>query len=451
MQRSLPIRAICKAMSTTWLLVLASSSALAVNRYWTGPADGNWDTDTSWTGSIEPGTADNALLDNGALVTVDQSGKVAYAVYLGYSENMTGRLRILTEGALTLGNWPYVGNGTGSSGSLLLDGGILTLPAATQLRVGAGTGSKGVLSIANGSSLNSPYRIYLGYAAGSTGTLQVAANSAFTSVGAAYVGYGSTGVVQQTGGAITFSDQIYLGQTAGTRGTCDSSGGTVYGNSNFNIYRGALNLSGSASCDVLLIQMSGPDAHIKVSGSATLKSRTSLYSGVGTNTIMVTGGSLIATNTEFRVGYSADHRGWMTVDGGGVLMSRGRLGNNGTAICHVKSGSLRATERLELGYGAGTGVVHLSGGVCQVKALLMDTLYDGTSMINFTSGRSAILYIDSDTEATIPARITKGEICVDGVIQTTASAFLIKNVVGGPYDGHVEIKLKPSAAIVLVR
>ena len=73
--------------------------AFAADKTW-NVASGDWSSGTNWTGG-EPGSGDDALVNNNGTVTISLSGEVANNLYLGQNTSTSGLVN-MTAGTLTV-------------------------------------------------------------------------------------------------------------------------------------------------------------------------------------------------------------------------------------------------------------------------------------------------------------------------------------------------------------
>ncbi|MBN2022265.1 MAG: PEP-CTERM sorting domain-containing protein [Pirellulales bacterium] len=213
------------------------------------PADPTtWTASTpAYVGKTDTGTL--ALTEGSAVVTRD--AYVAYSVDAGActvnidgagstwtckSEFIvglggSGTLFITNGGKVSSGSTNCIGQQSGSTGEVTVDGAVSTWTNCGSLCVGS-SGS-GTLSITNGGGVasdNTGYTNYIGRQSGSTGEVTVdGADSTWTNNGSLCVGSSGSGTLSiNDGGTVTSSSLNYIGERSGSTGevTVDGPGST---------------------------------------------------------------------------------------------------------------------------------------------------------------------------------------------------------------------------------
>lgn len=266
----------------------------------------------------------NAFVDN----------SIAYSGYMNVGRFGDGDLTVSSGGSVT-GYRLYIGNETGSNGTVLLTGTGSEIEMASRLYIGAyGNGS---LTVQDGARLAAS-DIRIAYDAGVTGSLNIGAAS---------------------------------GQTAAAAGTLDA-GGIAFGAGD-----GKLVLNHTGTAYALSADISG-DGRVRVENGTTTLSGTNTYTG-GT---VISGGTLIGNSGgSFGTGAIVNNAA-LVVNGGGTL-SNGISGSGS----FEKAGSGTLTLSGANTYAGGTTIsggtlvattTSLAGDVANYGTLVFDQNTDGT-------------------------------------------------------------------------
>ncbi|MGD0518637.1 MAG: C1 family peptidase, partial [Thermoguttaceae bacterium] len=153
--------------------------------------------------------------------------------FIGSTLSVAGTLSLDSSGALSITNggtvsssYGYIGQGSGSTGLVTVDGAGSTWTNSSDVVVGCyGCGTlmitaAGVVSDTNG---------FLGLTSGSTGTLTLdGSDSTWTNSASLYVGHYGSGTLSITGGGAVSNTNGFLGLASGSTGTVtvDGSGST---------------------------------------------------------------------------------------------------------------------------------------------------------------------------------------------------------------------------------
>ena len=204
--------------------LLVSQNASAGNNYWKGGAGSDWATPANWSTNGIPTAADYAYIGavgylTNASVQITQSGEQCKDLYLGYDTGTTGTVT-MTGGSLTLNdtanNAVNMIIGNKGNGRFIQTSGIVSNVDHTsfkQLNIGSDTGSSGNYQLDNG-----------------------------TIVGFSHLNVGVKGVgafVQNAGSLITNLTYLDVGWSGGGQGTYTMNGGDVYVDTGINIANAA--------------------------------------------------------------------------------------------------------------------------------------------------------------------------------------------------------------------
>jgi autotransporter-associated beta strand protein len=283
---------------------------------------------------------------------------------LAVTNNST--LNLTTSGNLIVAN----GNTTNSAATLTLEGGNINLANPYQVWVGQGSNGVGALNISAG-TMNVNNWLAVGRANG-TGTMTLS-GSAILNIGnagafdigtsAGIAGRVGTGTFTQTGGSLSNNCPTWLGEGATgepAQGTWNMSGGTAM-------------LVGAVGQNAPAALMLG-------------------QSGIGTNTVNLSGTAAITCGNYVSIGHLAGVTGILNIGdpgqpGGTFTMSGGQdfnVGDSGAGILNMVAGgggqlTVRGTMYLTRS-GTASGTVNLNGGT-----LIVSFINNGFGFGNNTS------------------------------------------------------------------
>jgi T5SS/PEP-CTERM-associated repeat protein/autotransporter-associated beta strand protein len=444
MTRSLPNRA--PALVAALLALLAAAPPAPAQSVWGNPAGGNWSAGSNWQGGTPPAPGSTAALTFGAAAT--QSATYTATNDIGASGTPFD-LNALTvnnsAGTVTLAGNPLNFTGTNPTVTVAGAGNMAVSQSATLATTttvtGTGAGgftfggalnggsnnlvmtSAGSLTLAGGGTLNS-----LQLAAGTTtvpgGTLALTqpTTTNYTAFGLQLgTAAGQTAAFNQTGGHVNVTEDVSLGDAAGSTGTVSVSGtGTVFdntvGNQSGTVFvgrRGAGGLSITSGGVVNTIQVyvavgSGTTGSVTVDGAGSvLNFRTNGFSELfvgasGSGTLTVSNGGRVNSTHSALTANDAGSTGTITVTGTGSTLTVGTtsLPNNlsiglaGTGTLNVQNGGqVVVTANVFTGYYPGSqGTINVTGpgsslSVSQVITLGGAlTMLGGTGTLNVGSG-----------------------------------------------------------------
>ena len=341
-------------------LVLAVFTAQAVDKYYTNNAAATYNNAASWNPNGVPGSSDNAINDNGSANVVQiNSGDPNWNPWDVRAGNGTSASGAYYQNgpAVTVSGWFRLGVGSGGVGTYTLQSGTLTVTNGTGMYLRIGEQGTGTLNI-NGGTINHCF----------TGISPIIIGNRDTAVN-----YGSTvssGTVNQSGGTLYSSGEIWIGQGSlgtGTSGTYNlHAGGSIFSTNWFCI--------GRAGATGLLTMDGG--AVTKTAGSGNITWGT----GAGNATINQSGGMITNTATATYMGEGGTCT-W-NISGGGAYMGTVGVGYNGAAkgMLNVSGTASFNVGQLNIGgnqTGTSTaqGYVNQTGGT--VTATAADTRFGG--------------------------------------------------------------------------
>ncbi len=384
-------------LATSITVSFVSLSANAADRNWVG-ASGNFDSTAAtagWNGT-KPGSADNAVLNTGATVTINTNQGVVDFLP-GSIAAGTGTF-LQTAGAVTASGWIRLASNATGTGNYTLQGGTLT----TTGRVYVGESGTSTLTISGGTLTSSGTFTSIGLNTGSKGTM-VISSGAFNQTSATAnaqdfnVGDNGTGVltVSGTGTLNTGLSSLLIGRQSG-------SGSLAGGN--------VVNLDGGTISTNIVRKDNSTNAATFNFNGGVLQARsaqTNFISTGGTGSVMVynvrNGGAKIDTQGfAITIAVGLQHSaigGDLATDGGltktagsGVLTLSGT--NTYTGNTTVNAGAIVANTTAALsGFGtagrvvagAGGTIAGAVGGAGQFTSANIDTLRSTATFTNNTS------------------------------------------------------------------
>jgi hypothetical protein len=121
--------------------------------------------------------------------------------------------------------------------------------------------------------------------------------------------------------------------------------------------------------------------------------------------------------------------GILNVSGGTINFLNGAIGdgtsfwignNNGNGTVNLTGGTIITQNGLLLGRDGSTGTANLTAGLFEIEGATLT--FNGSSTINFTTGSTAQLSVNGQTQSSYDALISSGDILVNGAA-ATASQF----------------------------
>lgn len=364
------------------------------------------------TGTINVGNADGAA--DSSLVDL-ATNNVTFTVGGTNGEGAgTGTVNIKSDGRVNTGTArAYVGDG--GTGTLTVDGGTLAVGVGG-LTVGR-AGGNGTLSVTSGlATIDGPggsESFMVGDGTGSTGTVAVSGGT-LNSVNNMLIGVnGGTGVVNQTGGAVSFGGWGAIGYGAGGAGSqYNISGGTLTGNGGAPLEigtdrEGAMTISGTATVNVDKIALgirNNGNGTLNITGGTTTTKLLAVAGDQGglthTGVVNITGGTntIVGGGGQSYLGRQAGSTGTLNLTGGSLANSSGQdfqIGfEGGTGNLNVSAGGTMSHNWwFNLARGAGsTGNVTISGAGSAIAITGADARTnvgeDGTGTLAISNGGS---------------------------------------------------------------
>lgn len=251
-----------------------------------------------------------------------------YGLYIGAASGADGEVRLpggelkLTKGLIE------VGSGYNSRGSILIDGGRLTVTNGAGIAVAERYGSRGSLTVSNGTLHMVDGVLSVGSRAGAYGVVDIAGGTNYVGKSpygltmGAYAGGGGTGVLNVTAGRLTVHNGwAYPGGGSGGVGIINVSGGE-FDNQGYGLIMGdangawsEINVTGG-KCDVNVTYLrSGAitvDGGVFAGGTTYIGTTGGYGPTLKTGSVTVVSGTLTLGSTT--VG-AADRPGYLTIEG----------------------------------------------------------------------------------------------------------------------------------------
>ena len=300
------------------LITLFSHTPVSVgaDTYYTG-ANGDWTTALDWTNG-QPGTADRGNVNNRLTVNITTD--------------------VGTINALRVGT---AGNSTDGEGTIIIDGGVLTIAdgGGTGADVTIGSGAfKGTLRIINGGTLTSNN-------AGADGEIYIGQNN------------GSDGILLLDNGTINANRAFYVADGTGSTGTVTIGDGT-----------------GTADA---ILNTQGGNLEVGNDGNGTMTVNSDGVVNINSNNLVI--------------GQTGSSNGHVIVDGGTInINATGDINmNSGTSFFTLNSGSVLGLRNFNQSSLEGTpSVSNFNGGLITTSGDIVDR--NGLSTLNYNGTQMQI-------------------------------------------------------------
>lgn len=385
------------------------SEALADQLFWDAAGPSPFTTGSNWSGGVAPGSADNAIIENGGTALIE-AGNAIEVVDLSLENGAITQSggAVTATGLFTIGLLAQTGTYTATGGTL----------AGASFRVGM-LGGTGVLNLTNTSYTSAAGQTaFFGDGADSNGTLILGQDSSFI---LDVAGGGGNGLVfGRAGGSATLTmsgnalltvqgsgdaRDLYLGQALG------ATGGEVLAN-----------VSGSAKIESTRRIFVGDGdgaggavtATLNLSGTAEARSQDYFVigrnAGTGFMTISDNAKLLQEGSQHVQIGDHAASKGTLTVKDNGVVSSFEdiRVGASGEGTMNIQgSAEVTAGANFSIGHAAGgRGLVEMTGGTVDVlngtARFLMGAGTDSLATMNMSGGVMTVqneIWIGNGTNA----------------------------------------------------
>jgi fibronectin-binding autotransporter adhesin len=387
----------------------------------------------------------------GGAVTISDTGTVA---------NIAGALIVgnLGTGAFTVANGAnvtitgedsanvslYLGNGTSSNGSLVVNGTNSILKVSGSGAFVIGNLGNGNLTISNGGTVTSN-TTYLSRQNFSTSTALVTGANSMWNLGtnSLYVGNVGNGTLTISSGGTVLSGTSYLDGSVTSTGTAVVTGA----NSTWNLGSGTLYV-GNSGTGILTISNGGTvfsgtgylDNPVGSNGTVVVTGANStwnlgtgtLYVGnAGNGTLTISNGGAVLSGTSY-LDQVATSNGTAVVDGANSIWNLGsgtlNVGNTGTGTLTISNAGTVALGVLDLAVNSGSnGTVNLnSNGVLEVGG--SNGILAGSGTATFNLGGGVIQVTGSDLTTSLNATLAGSTI---STINTNGMNATLSGVLGG--------------------
>jgi autotransporter-associated beta strand protein len=442
------------------LISLSSFVAQAADIFWTG-GTASYTNAANWTGGIVPGASDNAINTNGLGNVVQiNAGNPDWTVIdlqAGSIEGTSGAFEQNGQAVSSTG-WTRLGLATNSSGSYTLNAGTLNVLGG-RIILAEGENSAATLTL-NGGVLNKTGDAFdigeagIGTLHSSTGTVNQVGGTVNCSseiwVGQGGDGIGiASGVYNLSGGTINVSNWVALGRSGGN-GKMSVTGGVInkYGGGSFLVGTGFSTPAGGSSVGQLdhsagtiniqngelLIPENAPSTGTyNISGAASLVVNSWIAVGRGgaAGVLNLSGGSITKTGGgNIVIGAGGGSVGTLTQTGGTLTNATSQVwvGENGTGTWDLNGGSAYLGVIHIAQTASSIGTMNLNGGFCNAFEITTGDL-TGFSTLTLNGGT---IQANGDNTAfihdLITAQISSGGVTFDsqgfniGIPQTFTDA-----------------------------
>jgi autotransporter-associated beta strand protein len=366
-----------------------SGGSLAASRNFRVGNEGGTGTINITGGLLAIGGTDDMFIgrDKGTAI-FNQSGGVVdfnHNTFIANGNNQsdpTSGTYNLSAGVLNVKREFVIGReGVSATGTLNMTGGTITKTGDGWMLVGHNN-AKGFV-VQSGGTISANNELYIGNEnSGAQGTYTLSGTGALNVAKETAVGrQGGTGLLSQSAGTITLSNNLYVGQSSGSTGTYNISGSSVLNvGRDFVIGReggtGALNMTGGT------ITKTGDEKFLVGHNN-------------GTGTVVQSGGTITANNELYIGNENSGAQGTYTLSGTGALNVANEVvvgRESGTGILNVDGGTMTTTGNgnMYIGRRNGTGTLNQTAGVISViKEFGVGTRDDnkiGTGTYNLSGG-----------------------------------------------------------------
>ena len=333
-------------------------------------------------------------VDQGTQTVASGTTQLSSNLVVGSSANSTGTVNvtggqlIATNASITIGNFG-VGSMTVSNGTV----------STTGIDIGAGTNSKGTLTLQDGSAVEISSNLTAGSASGATGIVNVTGGQLVVTNGAVDIGNNGTavstgGVAQVTvSGGLLQTASILVGDNFGSPSSFTISGtGHV-------VVQGGLRVNGNHTTTVtdsgILDVLVGPPPPFE---DPALNNRIVVANGAD-GTMIVSNGTVNAP--EMVVGLSTGNTGTLAMNGGVVSLSSNLLvgmNTSVTGLVAISGGTLTVTNGTfgvgnngKVGGTGGVAHVTMSGGLLQAASMLVGDNFGSPSSFTLSGSGHVVV------------------------------------------------------------
>lgn len=351
-----------RVLTLAALALVPTRVTQAADIFWTGGA-ASYNNPANWSAGTIPGTSDTAINTNG----------LGNVVQIGVADP-AWTINDLSAGGITNGAGAFVQNGS-------------DVTVNSWMILGSGTDAVGNYTLNNGNLNVRTGRLFLGDHPGSISTLNInggvlnKAGEVFVLADGGWNGSGvRTGIVNQAGGTVNSSSEIWIGQVSPGVGIYNLSGGAINSSNWFVVARsgsdGTLNMTGGS-----ILQASGgqPAFIVGDGGRGTLNHSAGTIATTAGEFWIANGGAAFGTNNMSGTAV-LNVNNWIAIGRGGV----GELNLSGNAVI-TKTGAGNIVAP-----GSGLGVINQSGGTFNVTSGQIWLPENGYGAWNLSGGSATV-------------------------------------------------------------
>ncbi len=375
-------------------IMLAAPGFCQTTTYIWNAASGQWEVAGNWTPNGTPSGIDSAYITNSGTVNVN-GGITATSAYLrvGNGTGTTGTLNI--NGGTLVNDSAFIGYATGSSGALNITSG--TLQNTTTLNIG--NSGSGTLVLNAGANVQAE-AVLIGN--GATGIGNAVVDGTWNNSGRLTIGNYGTGTLTVDAGSVQSALRVVIGNRTNSHGTLNViNGGVLSGNDELRVGEyldsdGEMNISGPGSTvsntTGAIAYQAGSSGTVIVENGGSWNSSASLYVGMkGNATLSISGNDSEVTNVRGFVGHGGsapfEGNGEVTITDYGRWTSTGELsvGHNATGTVTVSDNGILESYNGVIGAGAtsfGTVTVGTGGRWTNTTSLSIGSAGNATLNIN---------------------------------------------------------------------
>jgi autotransporter-associated beta strand protein len=394
------------------LVSLSSVAHGAVDNFWTGTEDGNWNNPANWslnrvptnaTGLPEPANQDDAVINDVSVNVPLISGPIPVPrdIKIGYAAGTSGRVDH-TAGEVSTAGWTFIGSfgGTGVYNLGLSSG---TLGPNSGLGQGSGSLTTGNLFVGgrndNAGNGNGTFNmnttgvvlaseLYVGNGSGGAsgtpgvGVFNLDSGTLVTNSWTMIGRQGGTGTFNMSGGTLqkTGGGNLIVGDSAGGQGSFNHTGGNValatgelWIGQGGGGTRGVYNLGGEGVVTVdnwIAVGRDGGVGVLNMDGGTLTKTG-------GGNLVLGTGATGSGTINQ--------SGGLLNLISGDTWVGEDAFGGPGTGVYTLSGSGVANLGVLRIGHnGAATGTFNLNGGQLNVSSIQSGST--GSRTFNFNGG-----------------------------------------------------------------
>lgn len=383
------------------------------------------------------------------------------AVMIGNATNSLGQFYLGGSGVVLVRDFKMA-TYKAARGEAVVTGGVLR--AVNYVSVGAAIGGDGYMRVEGGDLNAGLYRV--AEYAGSTG-LFVLANGNVRSDTYFYVGSAGNGSLVMTGGSLLITNEYSLGLSAGAFGKVQQSGGTVTTTNNVKVGdwggTGLYEMSGGTNIcrtgTFLVANGNGSTGTLTMTGGRILACNNFTIANNGTKgswgSATVSGGDVVVSNS-VTLGSSSNCWGTLAMSGGTLEAGYISLGNLGVGNFAQSNGTVLSRGNLALGSTAsGTGTLSVAGGETTIRGNVQVSSY-GYGSLAVSGGTLAIsntLSFGQYTNSTAFGSFAGGTVLVKGTGSHDWGAKGVTQIAisGGTnlFAGTVNIGVSTQATVVI--